>query len=173
VADMERGAPPYWLTLIGINGCGKSMLMRQVFKEAQRVNPGNPSNNRIWPPNWQEFGGGVNVYTNTRPYCLLFDEGAFAGQMRDGDYYLPRNLRSDYFVGFDELGVARDPTNFIADAVTQLCENRLGRWTTFASNWSLKDIAERMDARISSRMIRDGNVVVSIRAGDYAARKRC
>ena len=80
VADMERDVTPYWLTLTGVNGCGKSYLMRQVFAEAKRINPGNPSNNPIWPPNWQDST--QRVYEGRRPYVLMLNEQDVAARMR-------------------------------------------------------------------------------------------
>lgn len=172
VADMERGAPPYWLTLAGENGCGKTYLLRQVWEQAKRINPGNPKNNPIWPPNWEDFlQAGVNIYGDSRPYALWYDEGGLASRMRAGDHDLPRNLRGDYFVALDELGATRDPTNYISEAVGTLCDNRLGRWSVFATNLQLQEIADRMDARITSRLIRDDNKVVTIKAVDYRLRK--
>jgi hypothetical protein len=172
VADMERGADPYWLTLTGLNGCGKTMLMRQVFIEAKRINPGNPANNGFWPPDaLTSWSKGVNTYTASRPYCIWLDESQLARRMRSGEYDLPVQVRGDYFVALDEIGVARDPTNFVADAVASLCENRLGRWGMFATNLTLPEIAERIDARVTSRLIRDGNRVVTIEARDYALRR--
>lgn len=88
--------------------------------------------------------------------------------MRDGEYNLPSSMRGDFFVAFDELGVERDPTNFISNAVSEFCENRIGKWTMFATNFTLSEIAEQMDARIASRMVRDRNQVVAIKARDYA-----
>ena len=171
VRDMELGMPPYWITLQGVNGCGKTFLMRQVFEQAKRINPGNPANNRIWPPDWSDFPPDkVNVYSGRRPYCLRYDESSLASLMRAGDYGLPMTLRADYFVCLDEIGGTRDPTNFMSDAVTQLCEGRLNRWGMFATNLTLQEIAERMDARISSRMIRHENKFIAISAGDYALR---
>jgi hypothetical protein len=172
VADMERGAEPYSLTLLGENGCGKTMLMRQVLEQAKRINPGNPLNNPIWPPDWEQFAPGkVNVYTGTRPYCIMLEEGTLARRMREGEYDLPSSLRGDFFVALDEIGVARDPTNFVADAVSSLCEHRMHRWGMFASNLRLREIAERIDARVTSRLIRDGNKVVTIKVHDYALRR--
>lgn len=166
VADMEANAEPYWLTLLGVTGCGKSFLMGQVFREATRINPGNPKNNPIWPPDWDD--NQAHVYTGRRPYALRYDEGGLASRMRNGQYDLPRELRDEFFVCLDEVGIVRDPTNFISEAVGTLCEARLGRWTMFASNFSLQEISDRMDDRIASRMLRNGNKVVVITAGDYA-----
>lgn len=169
VAAMERGGEPYWLTLTGVNGCGKSYLGRQIFEQAKRVNPGNPANNPIWPPAALEsWGRGVNTYTASRPYALWYDEGGMASRMRAGDYELPRGLRDDFFVALDELGATRDTTNFVSEAVGTLAEARLGRWSFFATNLTLAEIADKMDARISSRLVRDANRVVVIKARDYA-----
>jgi len=171
VADMERGGDPYWLTLQGTFGCGKTYLLQQVFQQAKRINPGNPANNPIWPPDaLQSWGEGVNTYTSSRPYALRLDEGGMVSRMRNGDHDYPRRLRDDFFVAFDELGIARDPTNYVAEAVATLAEMRLNRWTMIATNLSLEEIAERMDARISSRIVRHNHKLVSITAGDYALR---
>lgn len=173
VADMEAGEEPYWLTLCGVNGTGKSMMMRQVFEQAKRINPGNYANNPIWPPNWKESGKeGVNIYNDRRPYCIALDEASLARRMRGGEYDLPVDLRGDFFVTLDELGVERDPTNFIANSLSKLCENRIGKWTMFATNLSLKEITERIDARVASRLIRDGNRFININARDYAMRPK-
>jgi DNA replication protein DnaC len=169
---MERGEEPYWLTLSGVNGCGKTMLMRQVFEEAKRVNPGNPANNPIWPPDWKQFTKGTNTYTASRPYCLSLTEGDVARKMRGGQHDFIESIRGDYFIALDELGVARDPTNYVADVMAALAEARLGRWTMFATNLSLNEIGDRMDARITSRMVRDRNLLITIEARDYALRRR-
>jgi len=168
---MERGAAPYWLTLQGRFGCGKTYLMDQVFRQAKRINPGNPANNPIWPPDWKvRRVEHTNIYDGRRPYALRYDEGGLASRMRNGDYTLPRSLGDDWFVAMDELGVTRDPTNFVADAMTTFCDIRLCRWTMIATNLTLQEIAERMDARIASRILRHENKLVSIAAGDYALR---
>ena len=40
VAEMRANAAPRWLTLTGLQGTGKTMLARQIFAEAQPLNPG-------------------------------------------------------------------------------------------------------------------------------------
>jgi hypothetical protein len=167
---MECGAEPYWLTLQGTFGCGKTMLLRQVHAEAKRINPGNPVNNPIWPPDWD--ANDTHVYHGRRPYALIYDEGGLASRMRSGYYELPRSLRDDWFVAMDEVGVTRDPTNFVAEAISTFCDIRLRSWTMFATNLTLQEIADRMDARIASRMLREGNKVINITACDYALRPR-
>jgi DNA replication protein DnaC len=72
----------------------------------------------------------------------------------------------------DELGMTRDPTNFISDSIGRLVESRLGKWTVWCTNLKVGEIQERMDGRIASRLIRDENKVISIKAGDYALRQR-
>ena len=173
VADMEQGRQPYWLTLTGANGCGKTRLLQQLFRQAQRLNPGNPANNPIWPPDWETRPrGAVSVYEDSRPLCRWFTESGMAAKMREGFWELPRLLQEDWCVALDELGGARDPTNFVADAVAQVCDLRLGRWTLFATNLTLGEISQQVDARIASRLIRDDNRVLTITAGDYALRTR-
>ncbi len=168
---MEIGADPYWLTFTGVNGCGKTMLAKQVFEQAKRVNPGNPANNPIWPPDALERSTeGVNVYEPSRPYCIWLKEGELAQRMRGGEYNLPEDLSGDYLVALDELGISRDPTNFVSEAVGRLCDFRINKWSIFCTNFTLNEIRDRMDGRIASRLIRDGNTVVQITAGDYALR---
>ena len=168
-ADMWVGAHPRWLTLTGVNGCGKTMLARQLYERGQTVNPGNPANNAIWPPDWNESGS--HVYFGRRPACRWFDERAFASRLRAGEYDLADYLRDDFMVVLDELGSTRDPTNFVADKLGELAERRMNRWTVWTTNLDLAEIAERLDARISSRLIRDENQVVRITADDYALRR--
>jgi DNA replication protein DnaC len=166
---MEAGEDPWWLTFSGVNGSGKTMLARQVFEQAKRINPGAHENNPIWPPDWQTSG--EHTYRMRRPYCLWFDERTFAGRLRGREYDLADELRDDFFVVLDELGTVRDPTSFIADKLGELAERRLNRWTMWTTNLTLAEIAERLDARITSRLIRDGNRVVRIEASDYALRR--
>ncbi len=173
VADMGSGLPPYWLTLTGVNGTGKTMLMKQVFNKAHELNPGNPANNPIWPPDWATSGR-RRYEGGERPYCLWLDERTLAARMRSGqEWDLAARYRHDFFLAFDELGSVRDPTNFIADALSTFCESRLRGWTMFTTNLSLQEIAERIDARVASRLIRDDNQVVQIAARDYAFRRAC
>jgi DNA replication protein DnaC len=166
VADMAKGATPYWLTLAGIHGSGKTMLASQVFQAGRQYNPGEYKNNPIWVT-----GSGVHDPHQRRPNCVWLHSAKFADRMRGGEYDLPEYLRADYLVVMDDLGAARDKTEFVVDALYRLADLRMHRWTIWTTNLSAKEINERMDPRISSRLIRDENKFVTITAGDYAMRK--
>ena len=156
VADMaahpEGG---YWLTLGGVNGCGKSMLAEQISLQAVRLNPD---------------AHGPIIGSRERRMCTWIDERNLASRMRGGAWDLPEYLGHDFFLVLDELGATRDPSTFVADAIARLCQARRDKWTVFTTNLTMQEIAERQDARIASRLIRDRNRFVTITAGDYALR---
>jgi DNA replication protein DnaC len=165
VADMEADAEPYWLTFAGTFGCGKTFLSRQIFGQAELINPGAYSKNPVW------YGGqGVMTEENRRPKCVWMTEKSFASIVRGGDYDYPKYLRPDFLVVLDDLGSERDSTGFLANCLFDLANSRLGRWTIFSTNYSVAEIVDRLDGRIASRLIRDENRVVKITAGDYALR---
>lgn len=169
---MEIGASPHWLTLTGCPGCGKTMLALQLMAQAERVNPGNPANNPIWPPNWAASGARSYDDLPRRPRTVWFDSASFARRLRNGEYDLPEYLRDDFCVVFDDLGAARDRTDFVADALYRLANVRMNRWMIWTTNLTLSEMAERLDDRIASRLIRDDNVLVQIKARDYALKTR-
>jgi len=75
-----------------------------------------------------------------------------------------------YFLVIDDLGSPRDINGYLADCYAKICEERLGKWTIITTNKPLGQIAEEIDARIASRMIRGGSKVVATNAGDWNLR---
>lgn len=161
VSDMARGAQPYWLTLSGLQGTGKTMLARQIFAQARRHNPGDRE--AIWVT-----GHGVYDHRDRRPRCVWMHSHEFGERMRSKEYDLPEYLRADFLVVLDDLGAARDSTDFLADGLYRLADQRMHRWTIWTTNLTLDEISSKLDGRISSRLIRDDNAIVSIKASDYA-----
>lgn len=92
----------------------------------------------------------------------------FAQRMKDGEYDLPEHLAEPWLLIFDDLGTAHDPSGYIAEGLYRLSNIRLNRWTVWTTNLSRALIAERIDPRIASRLIRAHNAFVPITAPDYA-----
>lgn len=162
---MAAGAEPYWLCFAGKQGCGKTMLAEQIFEEAKKHNPGRHS---LWV-------GGTGIYheANRRPNCVWLSVHDFKTQMLGGRFDLPEYLRHDFHVAIDDLGAAKDTRDAaLADGLYRVAEQRMGRWMTWTTNLTLAEISDRLDPRISSRLIRGNNRLLGITAGDYALRPR-
>ena len=159
-ADPAAG---YWLTLSGVNGCGKSMLAGQLAAQGRRLNPDAK------PVLVYDLPAGQEQPRRRR--CVWIDERDLAKRMREGEYDLPEYLADDFFLVVDELGGSRDPSAFVADALARLFQLRRDRWTVITTNLTVQEVADRIDARVASRLIRDRNRVVKITAGDYALRQ--
>lgn len=155
-----------WLTFLGCCGCGKTTrLARPTFEQAARYNPGNAS---LWVS-----GTGVRRERDRRPGCVWITATEFADRMFAGEWDLPEYLAHDFLVAVDDVGAARDTKwGALAEAMYRLCNVRLGKWTLFTSNLTMVDIATKIDERVASRLIRDGNIVHRINAGDYALTRR-
>lgn len=158
-ASVNYVFPPYWLTISGESGIGKTHLakaVRQQFLDQNRFErfPDYESN---------------RVVGNTEWYC---DWRKFADDIRSGSYErLVEDAIDEWFLIIDDFGAERDPSGFIAAASDRILNDRKNKWTLITTNLSLKNIGERMDVRIASRLMRDRNQVVEIEAEDYALRK--
>ena len=164
VSDMAAGVPPYWLTLTGVPGSGKTMIARQIHEQSKLHNPGRHS---LWVPQTQN---GVLRDDERRPYCIWLDATRFADRLKKGEYDLPESLRPDFCVVFDDLGASRDKSDFVPEAIYRLAAARLGRWMVWTTNLTVQEIKDRLDARIASRLLRDDNKFVTLRCADYALR---
>lgn len=141
------------------------MLAKQSFEEASKYNPGNA-------PLWIT-GQGVYDVSNRRPRNVWFTAPAFKDKMLGGEYDLPEYLRQDFLVAIDDLGASKDTRdNAAAEGFYRLADQRMGRWMIWTTNLTLGEIAARLDPRLSSRLIRDENKMVTITAPDYALRRR-
>lgn len=168
IADIERGARPYWLTFTGIPGTGKTMIARQIFERAQPLCELATANHP------QQTG--IYDEMKRRPRCVWTDATKFAHRyLDDRQYDLPEYLAVEWLLAFDDLGTEPDggrARDALAPAFYRLANQRLDRWTIWTTNLTLDEVARRIDARVSSRLIRDDNRLVTITAPDYALRKR-
>lgn len=81
------------------------------------------------------------------------------------------DIRDANVVFLDEIGVVGD-TSFVAEQLYRAMESRAGKWMVMTSNLGIGDIRERIDTRVASRMIRDGNLVVEMNTLDFALRPK-
>lgn len=159
--------PPYWLTLLGSSGAGKTMLAKwinRVFKQT-----------RDWQIDWVAT---EKTKTDNLPNGrIIRDRGDYvswatvARLMREGEYRILDDLCQLSFLVVDDIG-AEHGSGFVNSKLYELCARRENKWTVFTGNLSLSDIEKEMDARIASRMIRHGSVVVDVNVLDYNLRPR-
>lgn len=152
-------APARWLTLLGDPGCGKTMLAKCIVRFFRRHLDGLRDEN--YPGVIRYRTGGVKPW------------GDAVQEMIAGDYTGLRNLRDDWLVCLDDIGV--EYTKHAELARSKLFETlnaRNGRWTVITANLTLKAIQDGMDPRISSRLLRDGSEVIDCAARDYAKRQQ-
>lgn len=155
--DMARNehGPGRWLSYLGTSGNGKTHLAMEILRWAQE-------NMRATQ--------GLNGVAATRPMAFVTAHD-LAARCRGGEWEWFGWLQGCWLLVLDELGAPRDPTGFVVDLYGRLLNKRLGRWTVITSNFLPQEIARSMDARIASRLYRDGSSVIECTAQDYWLRK--
>lgn len=150
----------HWLTITGSNGVGKTMVARRVWR---------------W---FQEHGRFLEDWVMLRQnYFCKCRNGRFVDwrrmvtRLRDGSAFAEFNeLRDVWLLILDEIGMEQDKSGFATDKLAELLSARLHKWTLITSNVSVQEWAA-IDARIGSRMMRDGSKVIEVKCRDYATRK--
>ncbi len=154
------GDPPpagRWLSLVGTSGAGKTFLARRI---------------------WKWFNAAGKFYTEPTRGASCVRSGqwcdwrSFMEECMAGDFSRTADLRSDWFVVFDDIGAKRDKSGMGADKLDTILSARGERWTMITSNLSLNQIADQFDQRIASRMIRGNSVVIDVDVMDFNLRKK-
>lgn len=149
--DSKYQFKPCWLSFVGTSGTGKTFLSESIYAVAKKMCPHLTIH--------RELVSGVYKYFWPR----------LVTKLREGEYWIVEDLAMANFVFLDEIAVEHDPSGFAKDKLCELLSRRVGKWTLLTSNLSLEKLGE-MDARIPSRMIRDGSVVVDCSTQDYSLR---
>ena len=145
---MKRNETPRWLTMLGVSGTGKTHCAKRLWQLGQR---------RF---DWHQI---AYIQQIIRWPDLIND-------LRQGNGYgLRDNLRSWPLLCLDELGGERDLNGFSAENLCTVLAGRENKWTIITSN---KEFAElhKLDARISSRLVRGQNICVEVKTQDYWTR---
>lgn len=152
IAAIRTGWNPYWLTLWGRNGkgngTGKTFIARAI-SDAVRA-----SLNRHTPPtkftHWPSLCDRMQAKEDTQHSFAFAEEAGL--------------------LVLDDIG-AENQTTAMISKLARLMESRLRKWTILTTNLDPNAWRER-DARISSRMVRDGNIHLDCETKDFAMRKQ-
>lgn len=158
VLDMKNGSKPRWLSLVGTSGAGKTYLAKRVWKwfsesPMNKVESRNNGNQIVYPGqfcHWPDFADDLKANIGY-------------GRLED--------LKTEKFVVLDDVGQNRDASGHVTDKLSVLLSCRVNKWTIITANLGLEEIANKLDTRIASRMVRDGSIVVDVDVADYSLRR--
>lgn len=91
-------------------------------------------------------------------------------QYRNGDYWRLDDIADCNFIVLDDIGVEGSRSSFGDGKLYETISAREGKWAVITSNLTLEEISQ-LDVRISSRLIRDRNIVINVNTTDYALRQ--
>jgi ABC-type dipeptide/oligopeptide/nickel transport system ATPase component len=161
VSDMITGAEPRWLVLVGKSGCGKTYLAERIVDWMKVY--GRCVYNRERQRGKRDGLSSLWTYAQEGP--LMCRWSRLLGQLRSGEYHRLEVAAQDWFkviddLGTDSAGADGEATQFAVQKMGDLLDRRLRKWTVITTNYNRKQIAERFDARIASRLMRHGSVMV-------------
>lgn len=133
VGSALAGDPPRWLSLLGVQGTGKTHLAKAAT-DAMR---GRGQRAQMW--RWSSI----------------------MDRLRSGQWDLKDQLFRIPFLAIDDLGAGHD-TAFSQAFADELADKRLGKWTIWTSNLTYQQIGDGLSWRVHSRMMRGGSAVVEI-----------
>lgn len=159
--DMLDLAPARWLSLLGTSGAGKTMLAQIVTRAFRERCDGTLD---------ESFVGTGEVRRKKGGFIRWKDA---INRMLGGDYEFLDDLRSRWFFVLDDIAAESDNDrvrSLSASKLYDVLESRLGKWTVITANRSLEFIGRSLDARIASRMLRGGSVVIDVDVKDFNLR---
>lgn len=142
-AVLAREEPKRWLTLLGPSGVGKTHLLSQLFADLSR---------------------------KMRIKTASGWRGAQAAHIIPAqdlqDYRAPRDYANYDLIYIEDIAAGSDDQAgagaVLRSRVVELLQLRSSKWTMLDANMSVTDVAHRLDARIASRLKRDGSWLVQI-----------
>lgn len=147
--------PARWISLLGTSGAGKTMLANLIISAARSF-----ARRHLYLEN-SYFLRGVRF--------VFWPD--LVERLKDGDYGALKDYYNCWFLLVDDLGVEHSGySDYVISKLYQLLNKRLGKWTVVTCNLDMPQIAAKMDARIASRLIRNGSQVRTVDVPDYNIR---
>lgn len=145
-SDVVNRGEPHWLTLLGPSGCGKTYILKQAlhFLSAFREE---------WKP-FTATGARIPSIVHLKPAVDLDDYTA-AKEFSNRDVVYVEDVGSGQ-------GLEKGAGAVLAGRIAELLQLRTGKWTLLDANLGIEDIETKIDARIASRLRRDGSVLIEI-----------
>lgn len=147
---IEAGEKPYWLTFAGGSGVGKTYLAFETYMAAATLPEMLEHETLVCGAKWAPWAR-INL------------------KLRSGQYSLIDELIDANILFLDEIAVEHDPSGYAKDSLMNILGQRTRKWTILTSNYRIDTLA-RMDERLSSRIIRDGSVLVDCCTKDFSLR---
>lgn len=148
------------LTFCGISGTGKTFLSDCILNELGRDKWGQLSNVQGF------IRGGELV----RATYMRRDWRKVSDGFKSAQYEIVEDLEKTFLLMLDDIGADHDPSGVGVSKLDRILRSRFGKWTILTCNLALPQIAEKLDARIASFLIRDENRVFEMSTEDYATR---
>ena len=157
LSDMLEGKPPRWLSLLGPSGSGKTYLADLTIQAIQRH---GLSPSEVLPEGI--YRDGVR---------RVHFENALEHMLQTGEWGRFLDICGAKCALIDDIGLGVVPLEISKPKLASLAERRLNKWTLITSNLRLREIADQLDKRIASRMIRGGNQYVEVDVIDFNLRR--
>lgn len=142
--DVLRHKEPYWLTLLGPSGIGKTLLLKQAFKILDAGGDG-------WPIPLHDGRG-----SERRATCAHIVPAKDLEDYRSPRYYAGLDLVYVEDIG-SGVGLEKGAGAVLRSRVAELLQLRSLKWTMLCANLSRTEISQQIDGRIASRLKRDGS----------------
>lgn len=145
---VKNNEPRRWLSITGTSGVGKTFVATKLY---------NWSRSRF-----------SEQHLGFIPHVVYWPQ--FVQELRAGGAFAKRtDMISWPVLCLDDVGSERDTTGFASEELNTLLGCRMNRWTILTSNLSF-DALQKIDGRITSRLIRGNNICVEVKTDDYATR---